>query len=170
VSPCGSVGAAHRLGVMVLDAGYRERQARIVPPQRSQVVCSKRSHDHGLMHLLQPLARLRGAAQGRGSRRGRSRGAGAKPSCVTMTTSVWERAAGLREACAWRRSPQGITRRRPLACPRWTHDRWDIRVRGGLRSGAVLMAVESGGGCQTGAGQGVASDPGAWPIVRLASP
>ncbi len=117
----------------------------------------------GLLHLLQPLARLRGRLK-EGLTPWRSRGVRGPAPLGPMTTSVWSErwlapsarvetiAAALRAvgACVLHGGP---------------HDRWDLEVRGGFLGAArVLMAVEEhGGGCQL-------VRVKAWPVIPARGP
>ncbi len=98
-----------------------------------------------LLHLLQPLARLRGR-MGRGltplRRRGASRGRGALlPLTVTMWRYEWEdQATTLRELQARLRGGGAIVRSGGGS------DSWDLEVRGGLFGGSrLLLAIEEHG-------------------------
>ncbi len=117
----------------------------------------------GLLHLLQPLARLRGRLR-EGLTPWRSRGVRGPAPLWPITTSVWSErwlapsarvetiAAALRAvgACVLHGGP---------------HDRWDLEVRGGFLGAArVLMAVEEhGGGCQL-------VRVKAWPVIPVRGP
>jgi len=115
------------------------------------------------LHLLQPIARLRGRLR-EGLTPWRSRGARGPAPLWPKTTNVWSErwlapsarleaiAAALRAvgACVLHGGP---------------HDRWDLEVRGGFLGAArVLMAVEEhGGGCQL-------VRVKAWPVIPARGP
>jgi len=117
----------------------------------------------GVLHLLQPIARLRGRLK-EGLTPWRSRGVRGPAPLWPITTSVWSErwlapsarvetiAAALRAvgACVLHGGP---------------HDRWDLEVRGGFLGAArVLMAVEEhGGGCQL-------VRVKAWPVIPARGP
>jgi len=117
----------------------------------------------GALHLLQPVARLRGRLK-EGLTPWRSRGARGLAPVWPITTRLWSQRwaaphtrlqaieGALRSvgACVLRGGP---------------HDRWDLEVRGGFLGAArVLMAVEEhGGGCQL-------VRIKAWPVIPARGP
>jgi len=117
----------------------------------------------GVLHLLQPIARLRGRLK-EGLTPWRSRGVRGPAPLWPIATSVWSErwlapsarvetiAAALRAvgACVLHGGP---------------HDRWDLEVRGGFLGAArVLMAVEEHGrGCQL-------VRVKAWPVIPARGP
>ncbi len=117
----------------------------------------------GVLHLLQPIARLRGRLK-EGLTPWRSRGVRGPAPLWPMTTRLWSGQWAAPDARL--QAIEGALRSVGACVLRGgPHDRWDLEVRGGFLGAArILMAVEEhGGGCQL-------VRIRAWPVIPLRGP
>src|SRR2546429_7854036 len=137
--------AAWALALPLLQAGVSAARASFAGAPRSGSAEMFRLRGlTALLHLLQPLARLRGRLAGGLTlwRRGRMRGlAFPRPRTFRLWTEQWqaheERLRSLKEAL---RANQAIVQ------AGGDYDRWDLEVRGGMFGATrVLVAVEEHG-------------------------
>ena len=132
------------------------------PPARGAAGLMRRPLT-GALHLLQPLARLRGRLE-EGLTPWRRRGALRPAPLWPVTTSVWsERWQALEERL---RSIEATLRAQGACVLRGNeHDRWDLEMRGGFFGAArLLMTVE-----EHGSGRQLVRLR-SWPVVPLRGP
>src|SRR2546425_9273077 len=154
------------LGVAVVvplaQAGLRAARASL-PAGRPWWAPGARGLLTATLHVLQPVARLRGRLK-EGLTPWRSRGVRGLALVWPMTTRLWSGQWAAPEARL--QAIEGALRSVGACVLRGgPHDRWDLEVRGGFLGAArVLMAVEEhGGGCQL-------VRIKAWPVIPARGP
>jgi GT2 family glycosyltransferase len=133
------------LGAPVAQAGISAAQACVVAEPRGRFPDAKRRGLTTLLHVLQPIARLRGR-QLHGltpwRRRGGRQHVLPRPRSTTVWTESW------REPATWLEAVEANLRQSGAVVARGgPYDRWDLACRGGtLGASRLLMTIEEHGG------------------------
>jgi O-antigen biosynthesis protein len=133
------------LGASLLQAGLSAAHAPFASTLAPPTARLKLGAITGLLHLLQPLARLSGRLSYVGAPRQKRVASGLslpRPRASTVWSELW------RVPGEWLRSVEvALQKAGAVSLRGGDYDRWDIEVRGGmLGSARTLMAIEEHGG------------------------
>jgi hypothetical protein len=153
------VAAGLGLLISVAQAGVSARRASFGMPNRARHETAPLRLITALLHLVQPVARLRGRLE-YGLTPWRRRGVARLCLPIRQQYAIWTERWEAAEA-RLERVERGVRMRGALVCRGGCYDRWDLHARGGLLGGARLrMAIE-----EHGAGQQLLRFR-VWPTIR----